>query len=276
LCIGQLYSDWRRDHPNTTSSLQDFAQEHFAMEATVPKKLRQFVLRCEQLYQKSPEIIIKPGRNYKRKAHTMKTSFAKRRRLHGLQGRPTMCPELRDALFQWFVDARSSVKGRLWTRTEKAVAAKLRGVIERHCRAVHKAPPKFPVIDGHWLRGWPDEYGVSFKKPTKKFKVSRTKILARTRVTTLDAYIARYVFQQLYGAERAAMGLRPEPIMISCDQKGVHYNESECKLCGTLDFIGDEAVELKTNHGQSRSRLSWVERHRPTSPDRQRYFGSGN
>ena len=128
--------------------------------------------------------------------------------------------------------------------------------MQKHCRAMHTAPPRFPVIDSRWLRSWKEEHGVSFKEPTKKIKVSRGKMLARTRVTTLNAYIARYVFQQLYGKERAAMGLRPEPIMISCDQKGVHYNESESKICGTLDLIGDEPVELKTNHGQSRSRLS--------------------
>ncbi len=43
--------------------------------------------------------------------------------------------------------------------------------------------------------------------------------------------------------------------MISCDQKGLHYNEGESKGEATLALIG-ETVELKTNHSQSRSRLS--------------------
>ena len=58
------------------------------------------------------------------------------------------------------------------------------------------------------------------------------------------------------GEERCAQGLPDEPIMFSCDQKGVYYNEAESKELGTLALTGDDAVDLKTNHGQSRSRIS--------------------
>ena len=111
-------------------------------------------------------------------------------------------------------------------------------------------------MNAKWVHNWKREYGVSFKKPCRKFKVSRAKALMRTKVTTLNMVRVRYAFKLLYGEHRLARGLSDQPVVYSSDQKGIHYNEAESKNAGTLALTGDEAVELKTHHAQSRARLS--------------------
>ena len=137
-----------------------------------------------------------------------------------------------------------------------AVAQKLAEVIRKRHIAAHRAPPRLPVLNAKWLYNWRRQYGVSSKHPCRKFKVSRAKAKMRCSVTTLNMCRVRFAFKLLYGAARLRMGLPAEPAVCSCDQKGLHYNESESKNCVTLALTGDDVVELKTNHAQSRSRMS--------------------
>lgn len=137
-----------------------------------------------------------------------------------------------------------------------AVAGKLAEVITKRHTAAHVAPPPMPKLSAKWLHDWRRQFGVSFKKPNRKFKVSRAKALMRCRVTTLNMSRVRFGFKLLFGAERLRRGLSDEPIVYSCDQKGLHYNEAESKNVTTLALAGEEAVELKTNHAQSRARMS--------------------
>ena len=133
--------------------------------------------------------------------HIMHEVFKWRRRAHGTQGRPCFSPELRHQLFQWFIDMRKEVKGRLWPRTVRSVAEKLKDVLRKEAVASLKPPPLLPVISSDWLKDWKQEFGVSFKKPNRKYKVSRQKCLDRTRVTTLNVYRVRLAFKLLFGQE---------------------------------------------------------------------------
>jgi hypothetical protein len=65
------------------------------------------------------------------------------------------------------------------------------------------------------------------------------------------------IFRLLFGEKRALLGLPRWPYSNTGDQKGICLNEAESKDCGTLSFAGaDEEAALKTNHQQSRSRVS--------------------
>ena len=208
----------------------------------------------------------------------MRTSFTKRRRRHGLQGRPQKMPELRHLLFQWFVDIRSSVKSRLKNRVALVAA---RGIIKDIQVAAVKAgspPPAAPVIDGTgWLRRWQLRYNIKLKNPTGRFKVSRGKLIRRARNAIVNSFIARFAFVRLYGGSkqcdvhvgcrcgvgrrgrvgcRRSRGLPQEGMVVSLDQKGAYFNSSESKNTYTMHHGGDDAVDLKTNHAQSRSRFS--------------------
>ena len=117
--VGRAYIEWKRDHPESSACLRDFALQHFGAGpgGRIAKKTRVFIARCERLALNKDTYTGDLGKGYKRKATTMQTGKAKRRRLHLTQGRPCVAPELRNALFQWFVDTRASIKGRFQIRT---------------------------------------------------------------------------------------------------------------------------------------------------------------
>ncbi len=108
---GKLYLEWKRDRPDDKASLRNFALKYLCAGPAVSKKLRQFIVRCEQA-AKQPTAVLSLGKGFKRKGTSFHTVGSKRRRMFGSQGRPALAPEVRQALFQWFVDTRASIKGR--------------------------------------------------------------------------------------------------------------------------------------------------------------------
>lgn len=88
----------------------------FATRLSVPKSLRVFITRCGDLVAGDKHVPLEKvgaGRG-KVCGRLMRKSYNDRCRAHGNQGRHKMCPELRYELFQWFLDIRKVVKGRLW------------------------------------------------------------------------------------------------------------------------------------------------------------------
>ena len=238
----------------------------------------------------------KLSRGERHRAGTMRTLFPKRRRRHGLQGRPTKMPELRHLLFQWFVDVRSSVKSRLRNRvaltTARGMIKDIQGAALREGRLL----PVPPNIDHPlWLRRWQMEFGISLKHPTRRFKISRGKCKRRTRNAIVNSHIARQAFVLLYGGSnecdvsvgcrcrvgrrgrvgcRRSRGLPQECMVISLDQKGCYFNRSESKNTTTLHHTGSRGpVDLKTNHAQSRSRFSMTTNMALRAPWRVPPFG---
>ena len=51
-------------------------------------------------------------------------------------------------------------------------------------------------------------------------------------------------------------GLPADPYLHIIDQKGIHYNEAESRNAPSLGFVADPYLPLKTNHSQSRARLT--------------------
>ena len=120
------------------------------------KKKRVWQGRCNQLFLRQGIKCDPQNRKGRSGRSTMQTVFSKRRRRHGLQGRPHICPELRRALFQWFVDIKKSVKGRIWPNRVLRESRKLKkDILVELTKSGQQPPPSFfPKLNTQWLDGW--------------------------------------------------------------------------------------------------------------------------
>ena len=85
-------------------------------------------------------------------------------------GRKKQAPEVRDALFQRFIDARQFLKARLPRFISREWAEEL--YIEWEKQQAVKIPEDKRLLFGNcWLQGWCQEYCVSLRQgPLKKWK----------------------------------------------------------------------------------------------------------
>ena len=80
-------------------------------------------------------------------------------------GRRVKAPEVRVALFHWFVDVRESLKGRLPRRLFKLKAQQLYAGWLVQNPVPENEKLKF---SNKWIKLWENEYGVSLKRPKKQ------------------------------------------------------------------------------------------------------------
>ena len=106
---------------------------------------------------------------------------------------------------------------------------------------------RLPILDSSWLRRWKKNYGVSFKKPNKKYKVKRSVLRGRLEAMWLTNVRIRALAQASLHIDIPIYGL---------DQKGIYMNEAGAKNVGTLVLDGEHEIPLKDNHAASRSRVS--------------------
>ena len=93
---------------------------------------------------------------------------SKKRAIGG--GRKSKAPEVREALFSWFVDVRESLKGRLPRRLFKLKANAL------YEEWLHDNPtPESEKLKfgNQWIKMWQKECGVSLRKPNKRYSIKK-------------------------------------------------------------------------------------------------------
>jgi len=161
-----------------------------------------------------------------------------------------MAVGLREALFQWFVDIRYSLKARL---PQKTVLAQSRVLAQVAAAEAIKRDlvPKLPKLTRHWIMGWKNEYNVSLRKPTKKYHKSRSAIKRRLKIFWCNLIKVRRFGIKTLGVD---IGMSVENV----DEKGWHVNQAGSKNKGSLDIIGAPLVGLKENHAATRDRLSFM------------------
>ena len=91
-------------------------------------------------------------------------------------GRKVKAPEVRVALFHWFVDVRESLKGRLPRRLFKLKAQQLYADWLVQNPVPENKKLKF---SNKWIKLWENEYGVSLKRPNKRYSIKREDLLIR-------------------------------------------------------------------------------------------------
>ena len=96
--------------------------------------------------------------------------FRERFRVPSAQaGRPVKAGIVREELFDWFCVLKRSVQGRIPVAfvLQKATMLVEDYVLECARRGIEAHAP---VLSPDWLRDWRLSYGVSFRKPNRKWK----------------------------------------------------------------------------------------------------------
>ena len=128
------------------------------------------------------------------------------RRRKGCPGRKFMAPEIREELFQWFVDTMSVVRGRINSSMLMQQAAVIAGDIlmefEKRLSegdASESERPKIPLFSKAWVFTWRLQYGLSWRMITLRLKCSFTKLVHRIRGFWLNLFGIRWLHYFLNG-----------------------------------------------------------------------------
>ena len=158
------------------------------------------------------------------------------------------CPIVREYLWDWFVDIRRSIAGRM---SPLYVLKKAQEISSEVLREMHRSGQyvEMPMIDKSWLRRWRRDYGVSFRRPNQRYKCSRRVLGDRLRTMWLNCIRVRRAAQRLLGHDL-------QYAIYGIDETPFHMNECGSKAIGTLEIQGAPVVRLKENHAATRQRVS--------------------
>ena len=136
---------------------------------------------------------------------------------------------------------RVSLKGRLPRRLFKLTAQQLYGDW-----LVQNPTPEGQRLKftNKWIKQWENEYGLSLKKPNKRFSIKKEDLLIRLQDYLQNIWTVRRYFIQKYGID---------PPIINGDQMPLHRNESSQQK--TITFKGEDTF-IRENHNLSRERLT--------------------
>ena len=144
------------------------------------KKERVWLTRCERIAKK----LGLPGANLQGAScsdlhNSSMRNVAERVRPNQMllrsrsKGAPYKCPAIREALWQWFVDIRNPLQTLI---SPKCVLMKAKE-IANHCLTDMKEKKNgfvpLPVMNKAWLWRWRKDYGVSYRRPTARYKCSK-------------------------------------------------------------------------------------------------------
>jgi hypothetical protein len=191
-------------------------------------------------------------------AATDTVQYSKRKRARG-GGRDPLAKDVRDELFQWFIDTILNVKGRL-PASVLIQQAKLLGndILRFHAfevengRASPDAPlPKLPQFNNQWLLRWRKSYGISWRTCNLHYKCSREVLRKRLGIFWCNVLKVRWLHLFLFGP---GAFLR----FIDCDEKPLWFTSSA--LQKTLAVRGAAQVSVKENIPATRDRFTAMTR----------------
>ena len=158
-------------------------------------------------------------------------------------GPPTKAVEVRNSLFEYFIDVRTALKGRL---PKKLFLAKAKELLQSYNeeRRKRREDPETILFSNRWLKGWCKQFHVSMKRPNKRFSITQEKRKRRIISFLKNIWTARYFFEKKYGVN---------PAILSADQMPLHRNESSSAK--TMNFVGqNQSTFVKENYKLSRER----------------------
>ena len=124
--------------------------------------------------------------------------------------------EVRYALFDYFVDIRSSLKGRL---PQLILLSKAKQLYKEYWELKRHAGEESEElkIRWQWLQKWCREYRISLKYPNKQFSIPQAERKKRLIQFLKNVWTARYWWKAKY---------KTDPPILSADQMPLHRNES--------------------------------------------------
>ena len=183
-----------------------------------------------------------------------------RRRQHKEQGRPVACPWLRATLYEWFVATRYAID---WKRVQQGfpkqqskqcmarfsralVRQKAKQLLQDYCRESLMWGVKLQTVElsARWFHNWESEYGLSMRKPNRKYKVPKAVMAERLEVGWCNVARVRALCLATHGYD---------PEIENWDQSPFHNNESGSQNVSTLAVAGGN-VPLIEGHADTRER----------------------
>ena len=258
---GRRFEEWKKgEGASSPAQLRDYLRQRWSgFEHTVPKKDRvwlagcsaAFLVRSKDAANCGAGVLLPLCRGRKASEAAARRPKALLLRSQGLQGPAFKCPQLRDLLWDWFVDMRASVATVL---LPKIVLAKAREIASQLLRGMRLTGCYSPLPDlnaggSQWLLRWKRDKGVVMRKPNARYKVSYAVLTQRLRAMWLNVIRVRYLASCLLGDDLSTK-------MYGIDEKPLHFNEAGSKCRGTLEIAGAKSVKLKENHAATRERVS--------------------
>ncbi len=155
-------------------------------------------------------------------------------------GRKAAAPNIREALFEWFINVRGVLKGRLPRSLFKLKCEELFAKWKESSK--EDVPPM--KFSNHWIHSWMRQYNVSLLKPNKRFAINRQIRKQRILEFLKNIWRVRHFFNAHF---------RKEPVIINGDQMPLHRNESSSQK--TLSLKGQQTF-VKENYMLSRERVT--------------------
>jgi hypothetical protein len=187
-------------------------------------------------------------------------STKSRRKISGSGSHPRL-PELRLALFSWFVDVRTGLRGRL---PRAALVAKAKAMYSDYVAfsQQHNTTIEKLSFSKSWVKGWEQQFQISLKKPNKTFKLSfevrKSRILQFLKnIVLIRTFMIQVSGDLIYFSNFtdtiSLQNFGVDPEIVSADQMPLHRNEQSGQR--TLSF-SREATIVKENHTLSRERCT--------------------
>ena len=184
-----------------------------------------------------------------------KSQLRKRR---GGGGNKPILPQVREELFQWFIDTVHNIRGRIpgWLILDQANVI-LQDAIRHLELQVENGtlPPetkwRIPKINAGWLRGWRQECGVTWRTVNLRFKCTRKVLLERLIIFWENILHIRELHAALYPP-----ALFPDALLgfADADEKPLWFTASADM--GTYALRGSAKVAVKENVPMTRARFT--------------------
>ena len=155
-------------------------------------------------------------------------------------GKPRYAVEVRQALFSFFIDVRTSLKER---SPRSILTSKAKQIYSEYCYIKRQGGEVADQLKftNRWLNEWCKEYRISLKHPKERFSISNA-----DRKRRMNVWATRYWWLARY---------KCEPAIISAGQMPLHRNESSGQK--TLNFKGnDKSCFVKEDNHLSRERTT--------------------
>ena len=170
----------------------------------------------------------------------------KGKRLHGA-GRKAAVPEIGAAMFSWFIDVRSGLKGRI---SNQMFLSKCKQLHEAYLVNKRKAGQEISEeelnmkFSKSWVRDWKKNYRVSLRKPNKRYALKNSVRKDRILEFLKNIYRVRHFMLTKY---------KTDPVIWSGDQMPLHRLESANSK--TLSMKAEDC-HVKENYMHSRERVT--------------------
>lgn len=221
--VGKIVAQFKLqyDEKSTNQKVYDFKKKKFVLpaqkEGYIAKAVRSHFDDLKDLpnsnlhFQAARKFAERCFKDYK---NPETEEFDKKRFRKPGAGRKTQALDVREGLFGWFVDVRDVFKARL---PKNLLVMKATELYTEWLKQQSEPPEKLLKFSNCWISAWLKEYGLSLRKPNKRFAISQQDRKERIEEYLKNMWRLRKYHLQKYGKE---------PVIINGDQMPLHRNES--------------------------------------------------